>query len=729
MRTYYLEQFSELNEEEKMVSWALRIISIEGISIDVARNVLMPENPYNFDYIIDLLKTLGWLYIDVDTIYSHKPVEETVYEIITVKDKFHEKIFSTLLQYLTLQPLDDMYARREYFVAARLYLSTVYTVLNTNNECLVEAFAKVVLAYARHVELGFSKKREQTFHIDRRIDIRLLSFLNTIVEGTLKGLANMLLGLTYNYIFMYDEARECFKIAEDLLGRHAELMACEAMMYYNLSIPWKSLKLLYNAYLQNEYKGKKDENIYISLRIAFLCALYHEIKSARMWLQRAQNAIGTRKVPAHHLYDIIMREIDAFLNIDDRQKAIQILDATELEIYRLYGAHAPEMAVLAFIHHCLDDFTWLERESIEHYRKYVEINHYNYGYNKGDTAMLYSAYMSVHNSYRNLFTAGIYVQKMQEMNIEDSSTAPGVRLGHAITNFITYLSVEDYDVCEKNLKNAQRIYKNELKPNEEDLREIQDIFHDGIVPEEIAEKENLRFIQYCEYLLLTANKETEKTEKHVLNMIKTETSSLYRKMWEARLGLISAREGNVEEAVTLWQNLVDISKGKDKFTIAKYIADIAKNNDMMTEAQKFIEKALDIETMLSAPTHEIAEALCTQAEILNYFGLKGSKEPWEQAELLFRSLGDNDGLAMLYLTWAILLQDSDKERLIKKAISLWKPEKTPFDEMLSTMYHQLTIALGTIGKYDEAMKTARKAINLYPVSYPYELYEEIKDYL
>lgn len=93
------------------------------------------------------------------------------------------------------------------------------------------------------------------------------------------------------------------------------------------------------------------------------------------------------------------------------------------------------------------------------------------------------------------------------------------------------------------------------------------------------------------------------------------------------------------------------------------------------------------------------------------------------------SLGDNDGIALLYLSLGAIKQDHEAVKLLDKAIQQWKPEDYVFDESLSKMYYLLCCAQAMQGKVEEARYSAAKAVKLYPADFPENLIEDIKAYL
>ena len=733
MKTKFQELFQQFSPEEKETLSALSIICTESINVDVACEVLMPENPLCFYQLVNGLSESAWVYRDDDTLFCHPIITETLKKNFPISVEKYIRVLSMLLKRLTLQPLDDMYEAREYFKAARLFLIHMMDSFIRGSlpedERLEMLYSECVLAFAHNSELSFYETRLRINVLSHRADFRLLQSVLALSTQPCQGEVNVLLGNLFNQIFMYEDAKRCFSKAEEILGQNAELMMAEAMMYYNLGIMWRACQLAYSAYLQNKEKGHNDDNIEVCLFLSDICAYSQSEKSSELWGRRAQEIVGGRTIPQHHKFLIRVKGIEALLNIDKRTSAIKLLDIAELEALRLYGTQCPELSFVSQVRYLIDVHSDFQRESVKDYRDYVETNHYNYGFSAGDTMVLYSGYVSLYNTLESYYTSNYYTQKMQYLENEASFLAPGVRVGRALTNFYTCIVAGECAEAENFLDEARRIYREELMLDGDVAPQIAPIFHDGVIPEEIVGYNLERGIHQCESLLLRLEPEGGGDRRHLQEMIATEANPLERQLWQVQMGGVLVREGNQEGAVKLWREILDGAAKKDKFRVGKSISDCAQENGMTYEARDFLETALFFDNMVYASTRDMAEALKSYAQILKYLGLKGSEEPWEEAERLMWSIGDRDELSNLYLTWGLLHNDDEAVRLFQKAISLWKPECGPFDERLSNMYFSLTLALASIGKHAEARSAAKKAVKLFPDDYPPYLAEQIQEYL
>lgn len=733
MKTTIQDLFQHFSPEEKETLTALPIICSEGVSVGVACEVLAPENPINFYQIVNGLTECNLLYREEDTIECYSIVKEGLKTTFPLTVEAYVRILSSLQRLITLRPLDDMYEARDYFKVARLFLLDMMESFSrgslSQDERLVKLYAECVIAFARNSELSYADKRQRMYDVSSRDDFRLLQSILTLRGQPYKGEANVLLGDLHSRIFNYENARSCFRKAKELLGQNAELMIAEAMMFYNLSIYWKAYQLLYSAYLLNKAQGRDDDNISTCLFLSHLCALNRSEKSAELWGRRAQEIVGSRVLPQHHAFLIYVKEIEALLSIDKRPTAISILEKAELEALRLYGARCPELSTVHFIRQEINTHSGFQRESVMDYRSYVETNHYNYGYSPADTMALYSSYVAHYNTLESFFTSNYYTHLMQSLESESTFFAPGVRINKAFANFYTYIVGGEQKEAEHYLDEARKIYREEIMIDADVATQIAPIFHDGVIPEDVEGRSLERIIHQCESLLLRLRPEGGSDMRHIQKMIAAETNPLERQLWQVRMGRVLATGGDKEGAVKLWREILEGAAKKDKFCIGQSISECAQEQGMAYEARDFLEIALYFDNIVYASTRDMAEALKSYAQILKYLGLQGSEEPWEEAERLMQSIGDLDGLSTLYFTWGLFHYDDEAVRLFQKAISLWKPERGPFDEHLSNMYFSLTLALASVGRHDEARSAAKKAVKLFPDDYPPYLAEQIEEYL
>ena len=208
-----------------------------------------------------------------------------------------------------------------------------------------------------------------------------------------------------------------------------------------------------------------------------------------------------------------------------------------------------------------------------------------------------------------------------------------------------------------------------------------------------------------------------------------ESDDLERLKWNVHLGRTLIKEGNPDDGLKVWKDIIYEVPNSHKFEITKEIAEWAQRYDLIYDAMAFYEDALQADTMVYGKTCEIAEALQCYADVLELCGLKDkSDQPWKKALILMQSMGDKDGISLLYFSWGAAKQDYEAEILLKKAIELWEPEHYVYDETLSCMYYYLCCAQAKQGKSEEARISAQKAVRLYPVDFPINLLEDIESY-
>ncbi len=731
IKRMYMES---LTEKEQNLITLFSVICIEGVSVNVACNILKPDNPREFNSLVEKLCGWNWLFCDNQTVYSDPQIAAAVLEISELKSDSVFKILSTLREYIVLKPLDDMISRQEYFVVARLlltYLMRKWEVTCPDNSQVLSLFSETVIAFATNAELSFfGNKRQPVYILEDRIDFKLLNYIKEKEEFHPGGSVNRLLGGLFTSIFRYEEAKAAFQMAESIDDDDADLLLAQAIMYENLGIQGKAFQYAYRTYLMNKEYWNDDANIKVCLYIAYLCAVCESQENCKYWRNIARSLLGERKIPAIHIFSITLKEIEALLHLDDKALAFQILDSAELDVYKLYGGDAPEMARISYIRSLVDGEVGHLRKSNEYYRRYVNTNHLNYGYSVGDTAVLYSAIINDNIIRGNNNTANIFAIKMQDLYAEGSNIAPDVRLSQAFANCASNLADEIYELSDAYLEMANKIYEDELKPDEELLAEIAPVFHNGIIPKSVLMTEEYRIINIVKINICLGEGRFDDVKQLIEELANEEKDSFERLKWNVHLGRTLIKEGKLDDGLNVWKDIINKVPNAYKFEITKEIAEWARSYDLIYDAMTFYEEAFQADTMVYGKTCDIAEALQCYADVLELCGLKGkSDEPWKQALMLMQSMGDKDGISLLYFSWGAAKQDYEAEVLLNKAIDNWEPEQYAFDETLSKMYYFLCCSQAMQGKTEDARFSAHKAVELFPTDFPLHLLEDIEGYL
>lgn len=732
-KEYIQKMFCEkLMEEEQRTLIVLSVICSEGLSRKVACNLIKPASPVAFDALVSMLCSRNWLSCDHQTTYCDCQIRNAVLEMAQIDVDNMIKILSSLKEYIVLRPLDDMLSRQQYFVAARLLLTYIMDVWSVEycKICAYKDFWEVVIALALNIELSYNKGRKAVSCLEERFDYKLLTFFRKIsVPDYYQVLASNLLGRLYTRIFRYEEAKVCFNEAGEFLNDDPRLLVSKAVMYENLGLYANSVHYAYRAFLLNKEEKDNDANIEVCLYLAYLCAECDSPASGKHWRKIARSLIGNRRIPEGHVFNITMKEIEALLHIDDNALVSQILDAAELEVCKLYGSDAPEMGRIAYIRSMSDGEAGKSRKSNLEYQGYVEANHFNYGYSVADTACLYSGIISDNVLRGNNTTAGIFAIKMQNLHAE-AGTAPSVRISQAFANCASCMSDENYALADAYLDMARNIYENELRPNKTILTEITSVFQGGIIPKSVSMTDNEKIINQANINIRLGEGRTVEAREMIKFLKENENDGLELVKWDIYLGRVLIKEGKQGEGLDMWRKAIRNAPQTGRFEVAKEIAEWARNYDLVYDAMTFYEDALEADTMVYAKTCDIAEALQCYADVLELCGLKGkSDEPWKQALMLMQSLGDNDGISLLYFSWGAAKQDQVAEELLSKAIGRWNPENYVFDETLSKMYYLLCCVQAMQGKVEEARISAAKAVKLYPADFPESMLENIKLYL
>ena len=521
----------------------------------------------------------------------------------------------------------------------------------------------------------------------------------------------------------------CFKEAEKHLCDDPRLLMSKAEFYWNLGLYAQAIDCAYRSFLRNKEDGNDEANIEVCLYLAYLCAECDSPASGKHWRNVARSLVDDRRITEGHIFRITMKEIEALIHLDDNALVSQILDAAELEICKLYGSGAPEMGRISLIRSMSDGEAGKSRKSNMEYQGYVESNHFNYGYSVADTACLYSGIISDNVIRGNNTTAGVFAIKMQDLHAE-AGTAPGVRFSQAFANCASCMSDEDYLLADAYLDMARSIYEEELRPEKAILSEIEPVFQGAIIPKSVSMIDNERIINQANLNICLGEGRIEEARKMVEFLKEKEEDSLELVKWDIYLGRVLIKEGKQAEGLDVWQSAIHNAPKTGRFEVAKEVAEWARNYDLIYDAMTFYEIALEADAIVYAKTCDIAESLQCYADVLELCGLKGkSDEPWRQALMLMQSLGDNDGIALLYFSWGAAKQDHEAEELLKKAIERWEPEDYVFDETISKMYYLLCCAQAMQGKVEEARISAAKAVKLYPTDFPESLLDNIKLYL
>lgn len=736
MKIVIITKFKVLSKEEQSLMSVLSVICTERVDAGVVRDIVAPDDHIAFITMIERLCAWNWLADDCK-LFCPEYVAEAVQEIAPIDELTATKLLASLKTHIVLRPLDDMASKQQYFVVARLLLTHLLKRWNSlfkEVDDFLALFCDNVIALSRNIELSYyANNRKAVGRLEERIDYRLLSLVKNYVGGVgyyKKGLANRQLGILYTAIFRYEEAKECFRLAERYSFKDAKLMIAQAVMYEMLGVYGKAFQYAQRAYLQNEHDGSGDANIIVCLYLSYLCAICRSADSCKYWRKKARSLIAQRTIPANHLFAIILNEIEALLHLEDTALAMQILDKTELQTIRLYGVEAPEIGRIAFIRSLVDSETGLMRSSDRHYRRYVDVNHSNYGQSVADLAVLYSSIASTNVVIGNVNTANIFAMKMQALYAESDAFAPGVRMGQSFANCASCLADGDFEPSKAYLETAQKIYHNELKPDNETISEIKTIFCNGVIPEAVTAVSEYRAIQVASINICIEEGRTAEAKMIVKEMTEKEADSKERLAWDIHFGRCLVAEGKNEEGMRLWKDTIYSAPNEHRFQLAKLAAEWARHYGLTHEAISLYEDVLEAESMVYAQTCHIAVALQDYADALDYCGLKGkSDEPWKQALMLMQSMGDKDGISLLYFSWGVAKQDYEAEVLLNKAIDYWEPEQFAFDETLSKMYYFSCCSQAMQGKSEEARISAQKAVRLYPVNFPINLLEDIEAYL
>ena len=732
-KKYIQKMFCEtLTEEEQHTLCILSVICSEGLSRRVACDVIKPDCPVALDTLIGNLCSRNWLFCDYQTTYCDCQISDAVLEEAQIDVDSMIKILSSLKEYIVLQPLDDMLSRQQHFVAARLLLTYIMNIWSIEycKICAYKDFWEVVIALALNIELSYYRGRKPVFCIEDRFDYKLLTFFRQIsVPDYYQALASNLLGRLFTRIFRYNDAMTCFKEAEKYLCDDPRLLMSKAEFYWNLGLYAQTIDCTYRSFLRNKEDGNDEANIEVCLYLAYLCAECDSPASGKHWRNVARSLVDDRRIPEGHIFRITMKEIEALIHIDDSALVSQILDAAELQICKLYGSGAPEMGKISLIRSMSDGEAGKSRKSNMEYLRYVEANHFNYGYSVADTACLYSGIINDNVIRGNSATAGIFAIKMQDLHAE-AGTAPGVRLSQAFANCASCMSDEDYALADAYLDMARDIYEDELRPDNVTLSKIESVFQGGIIPKSVSMTDNERIINQANINICLGEGRTVEAREMVESLKEKEEDRLERVKWDIYLGRVLIKDGKQAEGLDVWRSAIGHAPKTGKFEVAKEVAEWARSYDLIYDAMTFYEDSLEADAIVYAKTCDIAEALQCYADVLELCGLKGkSDEPWRQALMLMQSLGDYDGIALLYFSWGAAKQDYEAEELLKTAIERWNPENYVFDETLSKMYYLLCCAQAMQGKVEEARISATKAVKLYPADFPESMFDNIKLYL
>lgn len=720
---YLMNMYKTLTNEEQILVSLVSIVCKDGLSKDVLCNIIMPDYPSDFNLLINNLTAQDWMYCDGFTIHYNNLIAPNVLNSVALDGNTCVEILERIKIYIDASHLDDLYPKRDYYLAARLiinYIMDKWESLSIHPK-LEYIFSNVAVAFCKNIELSFFGNRRHRVNIlEERFDFSLLSFVSTLSDSGKE--VQMLLGSICVKNFKYDRANLYFQKAKLILESNNGCLLFELANYYEqLSQYHKAIQFAYSAF-QNSYG---DNKIKFALYLSYLFAIIDSLSDSKIWRNLALQLIGKKDVPFYSEANIILLKIEALLHRNDPYLAHQILDNADLLIIKLYGDYAPDLSSISAIRFIIDDNSGKLRKSNIHYLNYCKLNHYNFGLSCADTAVLYSSIINDNIIRGNIISAHIYADYMHNLSAENDKYSPGVRLSQALANAVLCLSDENFKLCESYLESLNLICEKELIPDSVTQAELDKIFSNGL-SESIKMIPILRTIKILSVSNLLGQGQVEKA-KEIIELAKNSEENIVEKLkWDIELGRTFIYEGKKKEGVDLWRSTIERSTCESKFEISIRIAELANNLNMIFESKGFYEEALNFEIMAyEKKNFEIAKALQGYAQVLNCCGINdGSEDSFKQAELLFRSIEDKDGLAYLYLSWASTKNAIEAESLIKKAIKNWEPEGNIFDETLSTMYHHLACAQSKQGKFDEASHSAHMSINLYPFEYPISLIEE-----
>mgnify|MGYP002658380035 CR=1 FL=1 len=730
-KEYIQKVFTEtLEDNEKQLMTVASIICIEGLDIDVLYHLYNPDCPHALYNIADSLCIRNWLLREHKRICCDRNIANAILEIVPARESCLMNLLANIEEYLSIEPLDDYLSRQQYFVAARLllgYIMEKWEDLTDKDLSFVMAFQTNVINFASNVELSFHKSNRQPVDcIEERLDYKLLVFTVKITGN--KKLYE-LLGSLYSNIFRYDEALMCFYTSESSSLLDSKLLISLSEMYWNLSLAAQSFQHAYNAYLRNQMENNPDQNIYVCLYLSRLCGLYDIDESCKLWLQNGKKLIKKRRVPEIHPIRIMLYEIEALIAKDDSSTANDYLDKAELMSIKLYGSNSPTQSMISYIRYAIYTDIGMSRKDIETYRDYVDNNHFCYGFSPADTSILYSTIINSNNERGCYSTSAIYEARMLDLHSENITFAPGVRFYKELSEAANSMIDKDYDLCAFHIENARSIFLDEIKPDGELIDTIKPVFEGNVVPDIVTGKDYKRGLSCWNFEIELGRGEYSAAREHVQNEIVNEDNLEERMMLNIRLGRISIKEGNIEEGLKQWKEVIDQADASCKFEIIKEIAEWAVAYDLSYEALQFYTTALQAEYMIYAKTKDLAVALRNYADILKLYNKQEqSDESWQQAVDLLKAMSDRDGVALAYWYWASTKQDYQAENLLARAIKYWTRDGI-FDETLSHMYREYALTLGMQGKMKEARTAAQQAVSLFPTNYPEHLEEELEDYL
>lgn len=723
-----------LSPNQQLMLKVFSMICTEGLEEDAAALFVPGVNSQAFMADVERLSLEGYITCDCRKIYCDKHVSEEIMAFCPFPADEAVSLLTVLLKEIELHPLDDMLSRQPFFVVARLLLSHVMSQWKRfcpNDATLKCLFAKNVIAFVSNAELSFyGNKRQAVTCIEDRCDFKLLSFLNELYNNQPDGIVNWLTGRLYTSNFRYKEAKRSFLDASEHFDDEGALLLAEARMQENLGLWGRAFQYAYRAYLWNRKNRCGDENIEVCLYLACLCGLMSSPESCRRWRDEARRLIGSRRIPYTHPFSIKLKETEALLHLDSMPLALQILDDAELETARLYGGEAPEMGHIAIIRSFIYDQAGQSRKSNNAYRRYVEVNHFNYGFSIGDTAVLYSEILSDNLLRGNHATTALYASRLRDLHSGSVYLAPVVRFCEEITNCAFHYVGGDLPLSRQHLKNARNIYKRELQISQETKAEIAPVFHDGVIPEAVLMTHCQKMMNLYGVNICLSEGNIREAEKMIAKCFAEATDSYEKLSWMIQKGCLLVSSGKAADGVCLWRKILGMSPDAHRFSLARDIADNASILDLLTEAADFYAEALAADTMAYGKESEIVDTFRSYADLLQRAGWDDKAEKlWKEAVPVIRSMNDNDGLAMLWLSWAMARDGSEAESLLQKALSCWELAPELYDETLSKIYHRLCCVQSKLGKREEAGVSARKAINLFPGDYPPDLLSEIADYI
>ena len=531
------------------------------------------------------------------------------------------------------------------------------------------------------------------------------------------------------YSYRYEDAQYYLKIAMEIANKKQNkyLMSIieQGISYYHLmrSEFSKALYYAYDSYKKNEevfaYYFRSDcESIFLICQV--LKSLNLRDECAR-WLKKIY------KIKCKHIntkFHIKLWIFKAFINAEDIEKALGILDKAEKSATVIYGKKSDIHAEIEITKTFIFSINSQQKAATDAYRNYVSITHCNYGSNiLGDQALLMSYYAEDKIQNSNYAEYEIILKEWTRMMDPFSvDFAPGVILNGYLFWADFYHNYDDkLNLSECYCDSAIRLINEKLMPSGlKELLAIKNVC--GAISDSWFYSQSLFFL----FTIKIHNAIKVKNYEKAMDIMTKAFDMIhgykdYDLKIRSYLGLIFLEHGHTQSAIYHCMHIMENISDEHYIYMATIFASWFNSHEIWDEASYYYSRALEHHTIIRKSAADIAEININKAVNDNHFKpLEEVEEQLLEAERWIDSINNNAHLKVdLYHVWSNILHSHDEnaraEEMLDKAIDLWESDDGLFDEKMTNFLVQKAILNINQNKLVNVKPLLDLAIQLHPL--------------